>query len=325
MNIITSLSSTFATYRPLPTVVAADDFDTGMNGWLDLRPNFVGPEFAAHSDEVDLIHWGPVMLSSATFAFSGTHGSAHGTYSLKISSRAAANPADQPPAPGSMGLGIKRLTVPADARFVRVESTIAYKAEQDRPGLGVNDVRAFGFFMDLQDTEHRYMPGVRYVNSVDGQPVRQWQYYSETSDTHADWNYGNDGWHQVGVDPQWFGTRYPDGSTSATTWFLDGNQHLLYNESDDKINWMRLSLTVDVQKREYVAFTAHNRHLTFSQGARPTWAPPYANIQGLLNPVFFVESDSARRVSLFLDSVLISTATTEEARTTGLIVDGHAR
>ncbi|WP_317159116.1 DUF6772 family protein [[Mycobacterium] appelbergii] len=325
MDMIISLPTTFAAYRPLPTVIAADDFDTGMNGWLDLRPNFVGPDFRAHSDEVDLIHWGPVMLSSATFAFGGTHGSAHGTYSLKISSRAAAGPADQPPAPGSMGLGIKRLTIPADARFVRVESTLAYKAEQDRPGLGVNDVRAFGLFVDLQDGQHRYMPGVRYVNSTGGQPVRRWQYYSEASETHEEWNYGNVGWHQVGVDPQWFGSRYPDGSTSATSWFPDGDQHLVYNESDDKINWMRLSMTVDIEKRAYVDFTAHNRRLTFPPGAHPTWAPPYANIQGLLNPVFFVESDTDRRVSLFLDSVLISTATTDEAQTAGFLADRRGR
>ncbi len=108
----------------------------------------------------------------AGFAFGGTHGSASGTYSLKISSRAAAAPADQPPAAGSMGLAIKRLAVPGDARRLRIEALLAYKVEQDRPGLGVDDLRAFGMFVDLQDDEHRYMPGVRYVNAVGGEPVR---------------------------------------------------------------------------------------------------------------------------------------------------------
>lgn len=323
MSLTTALSPAFATYLPLPTIVVADDFDEGMNGWLDLRPNFVRDGFRAHSQEIDLIHWGPAMLSSATFAFAGTHGSAHGNYSLKVSSRAAAAPADQPPAPGGMGLGIKRLTVPAEARLIRLEAMFAYKVEQDRPGLGVNDLRAFGVFIDLQDSAHRYMPGVRYVNAVHGEPVRRWQYYTETDSSHEDWNYGHDGWHKVGVDPQWYGQRFLDGSTSATEWFADGAQNLVYNESDDKLNWMRLSLTVDIQEREYVEFIAHGRRLEFPTHAHPTLADPYANIERLLNPVFFVEADTDRRVSLFLDSVLITSATTDEAVEEGLVKEGQ--
>lgn len=297
-------------FDPLPRVLVADDFDNGMSGWLDLRPNFVGPDFREHSDDIDLIHWGPTMLSSATFAFGGTHGSAQGTYSLKISSRASAAPADQPPAPGSMGLAIKRLAVPPRAHRLRIEALFAYKAEQDRPGLGVDDVRAFGFFVDLQDAEHRFMPGVRYVNAVDGRPVRAWQYYSATDATDAEWNYGAvDGWHKPGVDPQWFGRRSADGSTDATTWFDEGAQHLIYNESDDKLNWTPLSLTVDLRTRRYEEFRVGGRVLTFPDGAHPTLAPAYDDIEGLLNPVFFVEADTDRRVSLFLDSVVISVET----------------
>ncbi|MGO1768809.1 MAG: DUF6772 family protein [Microbacterium sp.] len=297
-------------FEPLPRVLASDDFDRGMCGWLDLRPNFVGEGFREHSTDVDLIHWGPTMLSSATFAFGGTHGSARGTYSLKLSSRAAAAPADQPPAPGSMGLAIKRLAVPPGTKRIRVEALFGYKAEQDRPGLGVNDVRAFGMFVDLQDAEHRYMPGVRYVNAVGGEAVRRWQFYSPTDATDSEWSYGADGWHKAGIDPQWFGARAADGSTAATTWF-DGEQHLIYNESDDKINWTPLSLTVDVAARRYEDFRVGSRVLSFPDGAHPTLAPAYDDIEGLLNPVFFVEADTDRRVSLFLDSVVISVETGE--------------
>ncbi|ANY06003.1 DUF6772 family protein [Pseudonocardia sp. HH130630-07] len=295
-------------YDPLPRVLTADDFDDGMNGWLDLRPNFVAPDFREHSDDIDLIHWGPTMLSSATFAFGGTHGSANGTYSLKISSRAAAAPADQPPAPGSMGLAIKRLSVPPRVRRLRIETLFAYKVEQDRPGLGVNDLRAFGMFVDLQDSEHRYMPGVRYVNAVGGEPVRRWQFYSPTDADDREWSYGADGWHKAGIDPQWFGARRADGSTAATTWFPDGGQRLIYNESDDKLNWTPLSLTVDLATRRYEEFRVGSRILRFPDGAHPTLAPAYDDIEGLLNPVFFVEADTDRRVSLFLDSVVISAA-----------------
>ncbi|WP_440710701.1 DUF6772 family protein [Herbiconiux sp. YIM B11900] len=296
-------------FDPLPRVLVADDFDTGMNGWLDLRPNFVAEGFREHSDEIDLIHWGPTMLSSATFAFGGTHGSAQGTYSLKVSSRAAAAAADQPPAAGSMGLAIKRLAVPPRARRLRIEALVAYKAEQDRPGLGVNDLRAFGFFVDLQDAQHRYMPGVRYVNAIDGEPVRRWQFYSPTDATDREWSYGTDGWHKAGIDPQWFGERHRDGSTAATTWFENGYQPLIYNESDDKLNWTPLSLTIDLENRRYEEFSAGSRTLRFPAGAHPTLAPAYDDIEGLLNPVFFVEAGTDRRVSLFIDSVVISVET----------------
>lgn len=300
-------------FSPLPRVLVADDFDTGMNGWLDLRPNFVAPDFREHSDEIDLIHWGPTMLSSATFAFGGTHGSAQGTYSLKISSRAAAGAADQPPAPGSMGLSIKRLALPADTRRIRIEALVAYKVEQDRPGLGVNDLRAFGLFVDLQDAEHRYMPGVRYVNAIDNEPVRRWQFYSPTEDTDEQWSYGTDGWHKAGIDPQWFGERRADGSTSATSWFENGDQHLIYNESDDKLNWTPISLTIDLETRSYEEFRVGTRTLRFPEHAHPTWAPAYSDIEGLLNPVFFVEAGTDRRVSLFVDSVVISAETAAHA------------
>src|SRR5690606_7873262 len=92
----------------------------------------------------------------------------------------------------------------------------------------------------------------------------------------------------------------------ATTWFDDGEQHLIYNESDDKLNWMHLSLTIDIERRAYESLQVGQRTFTFPQGARPTLAPPYRNIEALLNPVFFVEADTARRVSLYLDSVQIS-------------------
>jgi hypothetical protein len=303
--------------NPLPHIITADDFDTGMNGWLDLRPNFVAADFAAHSHDIDLEHWGSVMLSSATFAFSGTHGSASGTYSLRLGTRFAAHPADQPPAPGSMSLAIKRLSTPSDARLVRVDATIAYTTEQDRPGLGVDALRSFGLFIDLQDSEHRFMPGVRYVNAVDGERARRWQYYGETRATNEEWNYGRAGWHQAGVDPQWFGRRFADGSTDATEWFDVGKQNLIYNETDDKINWMPLSLTIDLATRKYHSFSAHNRHFAFPPGAGPTLANTYENIDALLNPVFFVEADIDRRVSLYVDSVTVSYATDDEAQEAG--------
>ncbi|SDT33463.1 DUF6772 family protein [Microlunatus soli] len=299
-------------FRPLPRLLTADDFDNGMGGWLDLRPNFVGPDFAAHDDEIDLEHWGSVMLSSATYPFSGTHGSATGTYSLKLATRFPAAAPDQAPAPGSMSLAIKRLSRPYDARLLRVETMIAYTTDQDRPGLGVDAMRAFGLMIDLQDAEHRFMPGVRFVNTTGGVRQRRWQFYRHTEDDDAAWSYGREGWHQAGIDPQWFGVRAADGSTSATTWFDDGIQQPIYNETDDKINWMPFSLTLDLERRTYHDFRFGNRSFGFPDGAGPTLADPYAGIDNLLNPVFFVETDTDRRVNLYLDSVVISYASHDD-------------
>ena len=50
----------------------------------------------------------------------------------------------------------------------------------------------------------------------------------------------------------WYGRRYPDGRTDGYQFLPDGKQHLCYNESDDKINWMYLRLTFDTASRQYV-------------------------------------------------------------------------
>ena len=154
----------------------------------------------------------------------------------------------------------------------------------------------------------RFSAGVLGSPNLDvgGVPVRRWQFYSETDATDEEWSYGVNGWHKAGIDPHWFGKRASDGSSVATTWFEDGEQHLIYNESDDKLNWMPLSFTIDLQRKAYDSLRVGHRTFTFPQDARPTLAPPYRDIEALLNPVFFVEADTARRVSLYLDSVQIS-------------------
>lgn len=293
-------------FDPLSRVLIADDFDHGPSGWLDLRPNFVRPGFAVHDDIVDLQHWGSVMISSATFPFAGSHGSASGTYSLRLATRSPAAASDQPPAGGSMSLAIKRLSRPYRARRLRVEALFAYTTDQDRPGFAIDAMRAFGLMIDLQDDDHRFMPGVRYVNATDGEPQRRWQFYSRTGVGDRDWNYGEPGWHKAGIDPQWFGRRRRDGSTDATTWFDARPQQLIYNETDDKINWMPLSLTVDLAERRYLGFRCGPREYAFPEEAGPTLASPYENIGELINPVFFVEADADRRVNLYLDSIMIS-------------------
>ena len=72
-------------YQPLKRVLSYDVFNTGFNGWMTLMPNFTEyPDFDVPKTLVNKDQWPPVMLSSATFRYPGTHGAMSGTYSLKL-------------------------------------------------------------------------------------------------------------------------------------------------------------------------------------------------------------------------------------------------
>lgn len=293
-------------FNPLSNVVCYDDFDQGLCGWLDLKPNFRYEDFSYHPGPVDLTHWGPTQLSTATFAFPGTHGSMNGTYSLKVCSRNNAGPYEERPAPGSQGCTIKRLTTFRPKGLLQMEAWLAYTPEQDRVGLSEQDIRAFGIMFDLQDEKHRFMPAVRYLNSVNGEPAQRWQ-YSHAADVSPEvWEHGlKEGWHRTGIDPQWYGRRYPDGRSDSFQDVPDGQQRLCYNETVGKINWTYVRFLFDLAKREYVELQA-GQQVFDMRGLGPTLADRYANIDGLLNPVFWIEADADRRVFLYLDSIVIS-------------------
>ena len=83
----------YSRFNPLKRVLCYDIFDRGFNGWMVLLPNFTEhPDFDVPPTKVNKDQWPPVMLSSATYRFPGTHGSMSGTYSLKLSTRPVANP-----------------------------------------------------------------------------------------------------------------------------------------------------------------------------------------------------------------------------------------
>jgi hypothetical protein len=295
-------------FNPLERVITYDDFDRGFNGWLDLTPNYVREDYESFDSAVDLSSWAPIQLSSAPMRFAASHGSMEGTYSLKLTTAPVAAPHTQPPADGSMGVAVKRLSRFGDPSRIQIETWYSYTPVQDRIGLGEEDIRAFGFYFDIQDSGHRYMPGVRYVNSLDGRLVKRWQYWKATEGvTFEDWNFGvENGWCKVGIDNLWYGRRYEDGSTDGYQWVPGGEQDLLYNESPDKLNWLYLRLLVDVRKREYIELQSMDRVFDL-RGIQPTLADRYRSIDNLINPIFFVETDTARSVNLFLDSVVYST------------------
>ena len=90
-------------YQPLKRVLSYDVFNTGFNGWMTLMPNFTEyPDFDVPKTLVNKDQWPPVMLSSATFRYPGTHGAMSGTYSLKLSTRPVAAPYTEIPAEGCL-------------------------------------------------------------------------------------------------------------------------------------------------------------------------------------------------------------------------------
>lgn len=308
MKRVVTVDTQLERFNPLDRIIAFDDFDRGFNGWMDLTPNFVYENYESFDSEVDLTSWAPSMLSSASMRFAASNGSMAGTYSLKLTTAPTAASPVEPPADGSMGVVVKRFSRFGDPGTIQIEAWYAYTPEQDRIGHGEEDIRAFGFYFDIQDGGHRYMPGVRYVNSLGGELVKRWQYWKLGDDvTPEQWSFGVDNaWCQPGIDNLWYGQRYADGSADGYQWVPDGQQELLYNESPDKLNWLYMRLTVDVAKREYIELQSMDKVFDL-RGIQPTLAPRYRAIDNLINPIFYVETDTNRSVHLYLDSVLYST------------------
>jgi hypothetical protein len=272
------------------------------------------PELDESPSILEKHQWPPAMLSTATFRYPGSHGSLSGQYSLKVSTRPVANPYSQMPAPGSMGHAIKRLSFHhLKRKYLQFEMWFAFTAEQDKmdakgelPGLHEESVRAFGAGWDLQERGNRFFAGVRYLNSVDGNLQKKWQMIYPSAKDDKDWAYGTEGdWCIKGVDPFWFGRRYEDGRHDGFQDIPGGQQSLCYNETDCKINWQYFRLLIDTEKREYVEMQCQDK--TFDLDRHPIYTTaPYERIDGLMNPLVWVETDANRRVFLYVDSVVIS-------------------
>jgi len=306
MNRVLCYDTGLGNFQPLSHILCYDDFDSGLCGWLNLMPNYTLENFGVRDSIVEKTQWGPIMLSSATFRYPGTHGSMHGVYSLKLSTRPVGGPYEGPPAPGSISHAIKRLTNNRKPGLLQFEMWYAYTTEQDRWGLSEKDIRAFGICFDMQDARSRNFVGVRYVNAVNGELKKEWQYMQSADVTDEEWAYGTKGdWCKKGVDPIWYGKRYADGAADGFRFIPESRQELCYNESDDKINWLYLRLLYDTAKKEYVEMQSRDRVFDL-RGFKATDVPPYARIEGLLNPVIWVETDADRRVFLYVDSVVIS-------------------
>lgn len=304
-------------YQPLKRVLSYDVFNTGFNGWMTLMPNFTEyPDFDVPKTLVNKDQWPPVMLSSATFRYPGTHGAMSGTYSLKLSTRPVAAPYTEIPAEGCLGHAIKRLSFSRPGcKYLQIECWFTYTAEQDvvdggdrpQPGLHESSIRDFGMGFDVQEGGKRYHVGIRYLNAVDGKLMQKWQYEHSNEDiTDRDWAYGLDGdWCKRGVDPRWFGRRYPNGDHDGFKDLKDGHQKLIYNETDCKLNWQYMRLKLDTELREYVEFQCQDR-IWDMRGIAADTVDGYGRIDNLINPLFWVGTDTNRRVFFYIDSVVVS-------------------
>lgn len=254
------------------------------------------------------------MLSSATFPYAGTHGSLHGTYSMKVASKPIAAPAEKRPVAGSLGMAIKRLTHRTEG-LLKCEMWYTFTAEQSIPGIGENAIRAFGFFWDTANASSRTHFGARYLNSANGVMKQHWQLFKADESSTEPWGFegssapGDSPDEKVtlvrGVDATWLGTRKPDGTSNGFYDIPDSTQKLCYNETPDKINWHYFALTIDLAKQEYVSLESVDRKWDL-RGIKGTVVQRYPRIDWILNPVVFIETDTNRRVFLYVDSIVNS-------------------
>jgi hypothetical protein len=84
-----------------------------------------------------------------------------------------------------------------------------------------------------------------------------------------------------------------------------GSQNLIYNETDCKINWQYLRLKIDFKNHEYVEMQCQNKVFDL-RGTPITTVDKYRRIDGLINPVIWLETDTNRRVFLYIDSFVVS-------------------
>jgi hypothetical protein len=283
-----------ARFDPLPRVVYFDDFDRGTCGWTAHIGNYEGSLDTLLTPYADLR---PAQLSNLTMWDVGSMGAMDGTYALKLATR---------PRPGHMAILIKRQSWRQLAN-IRFEAYVAYKPEATELVLGELDVRAFGIGFDLQDATTRWMPQYRFLNALHGQPAAgertsqarramprgKWQMRSATSAFHdigasgntvSHWHLADDGWSDV----------------------PGAEQTMCYNEIPTKVNWVYVRCDLDLAQRRVTRLQCND--LVIDRAPLDFIAfPAMPNLYGMLNAFLWVQTDTAKRAQLFVDSVVVST------------------
>jgi hypothetical protein len=299
---IRSADPQLSRFRPLSRILAHDDFNTGLHGWVELGGNYNG-KGEYHSLDRHFRDFRPPQLSTCTFFDVGTHGAMSGTYALKLATR---------PHPGHTATGIRRLTM-SGRGLLQIEAYLAYKAEavvDPDAQNGFGDMEwdgnrhpseaqfgAFTVATDLcGDDGIRYHTVVRYQNADEhGNMLRQWKYPVVPEPTPRE-AYEGKADHPYAAD---FTAPDPDD------WRVYGQpQELCMNEVPTKVNWHYLRWVIDTEKRQNVEVQLNDQLMDWSDVPVPIYGVRYGSLENLLN--FSVRTLSGRRNFLYLDSVLIS-------------------
>jgi hypothetical protein len=264
-------------YDPLSRIFYFDDFEDGLQGWTSLIGNFEGDIDRMHPGYRQLT--GP-MLSTLSFWDCGSHGALGGSYALKLATR---------PQTGALNVALKRSTYVKPCP-IQIEFWFTFKPEASELELSETDLRSVGIVLDLQDDQNRIMPHLRYLNSHGGQRVEKWQFkqtevpfhrFSEKTVTH--FHFADQDWEDVSGE----------------------RQILCYNEIPTKVNWQYCKLGFDLRTMQYTTFQCNDVVYEMSgKGTLRIDAMP--NLRGMLNVVFFCESDADKRSCLYVDSVCVS-------------------
>lgn len=266
-------------FDPLPRIIFYDDFDHGMQGWSELIGNYEGSLDSMLPAYADMR---PAMLSNGTMWDTGTAGSMEGTYALKLATR---------PRAGHLSANLKRVTWRARGP-IRLEAYFTFKPEASELRLSETDVRAVGVLFDLQDAEYRWMPHLRYLNALNGEPMTQWQFKRHreplqpiggSGKTRSHFHLAPTGWEDV----------------------PGGQQILCYNEIATKYNWHYVRVDLDLAAHKITGLRCNDREHDV-RGVEPMMMPAMANLWCMLNVLFWVETDVDKRAFLYLDSVLLS-------------------
>ena len=267
-------------FDPLDRIVYHADFSRGHCGFTATIGNYEG---SLDTILADMNFLSP-QLSSYQMWDTGTGGSIHGSYSLKLATR---------PISGSVSAATKRLSIRSRG-VVRLEAYFGIKSEATEMVLTETDVRAFGILFDIQDDRRRLLPRLRYLNSQDGKYFGQWQIKTHHPQRH-----------EIGLTGKTASISHyaPVGYTAVP----GGTQQLCHNELPTKMNWHYLSVTFDLNSMRFLQFRC-NDCIYENDIPAPFELAPWPNLRGLLNTIFFVETDVDKRAYLYLDSVLFSSA-----------------
>lgn len=308
-NAILAADPRLSKFRPLPRILAHDDFDSGTHGWCELIGNYDGNGDLATVDD-HMRDFRPPQLSACNFFDIGTHGTMSGNYALKLATR---------PYPGHTAVAIRRLTMSGRGR-VQLEAYFTFKAEATLgTRRGADPARnSFGEVVwdgnrhpsEAQfgaltvatdicgDGGLRYHTVARYQNTNQQHRLtRQWMYPTVPEPTPRE--------HLEGKVKLEYAADFT--APNPDDWRPFGvPQELCYNEVPTKVNWHYLRWLIDTGERRNLELQVNDRIMDMWDVPVPPYADRYDSLENLLNFYFSVRTHTAVRNFLYLDSVLIS-------------------